>query len=187
MDIPWHSPEALKFVTNVGLITSHGPHGDNVMSAEWTHQVSYSPGLIAVCLAHSRTTVENIQKTKVFGVNLAALDQNVLTSVSGNSHGNEVDKINTLKELGVTFYPGKKTPCLMISGAALNVECKVVEIIKLGDHTMIVGEALDVQIGDKEPIVFHGGKYWKFGDNIPRPDEKTMEKIKMIVEKNRKK
>ncbi|MBI2110294.1 hypothetical protein HYT51_00760, partial [Candidatus Woesearchaeota archaeon] len=47
VDLPWGDPRTIKFVTNVGLITSTGPHGDNVMSAEWTHQVSYSPGLIA--------------------------------------------------------------------------------------------------------------------------------------------
>ena len=38
----------VQFLTNVGLITSDGPYGPNVMAAEWTHHISYSPGLIAV-------------------------------------------------------------------------------------------------------------------------------------------
>ena len=41
MDIPWGSEGTRKFVTNVGLITSDDPHGNNIMAAEWTHLVSY--------------------------------------------------------------------------------------------------------------------------------------------------
>ncbi len=29
-----------KFVTNVGLVTSNGPHGQNIMACEWTHQAT---------------------------------------------------------------------------------------------------------------------------------------------------
>ena len=50
MDLPWGDDCSKKFVTNVGLITSDGPHGPNIMACEWTHHVSYSPGLIAVCI-----------------------------------------------------------------------------------------------------------------------------------------
>jgi hypothetical protein len=32
-----------KFITNVGLITSNGPFGADVMGCEWTHHVSYNP------------------------------------------------------------------------------------------------------------------------------------------------
>ena len=77
MDLPWGSDYAKKFVTNVGLITTTGPKGDNIMAAEWTHQVSYSPGLIAVCIKPDETNNANISKSKEFGVNLCADDQNV--------------------------------------------------------------------------------------------------------------
>ena len=48
MDIQWNDRRTRQFVTNVGLITSDGPYGADVMSAEWTHHMSYSPCLIAV-------------------------------------------------------------------------------------------------------------------------------------------
>jgi len=40
------------------------------MACEWTHHLSYRPGLIAVYLGPNKTTVENIMTTKEFGVNL---------------------------------------------------------------------------------------------------------------------
>ena len=64
MDLPWGEERNKQFVTNVGLITSNGPNGHDIMSAEWTHHVSYSPGLIAVCVNFHDATHENIKATK---------------------------------------------------------------------------------------------------------------------------
>ena len=187
MDIPWGSDSAKKFITNVGLITSSGPHGDNIMSAEWTHQVSYQPGLILISLKTTEATYDNIIKSKEFGVNLSAQDQNVLASVAGGSSGKNVDKIAVLKELGFKFFKAKKIKALMVEGAALNVECKLVDKIKVGDHVAFIGEAVEVYpAAQKETLVYHGQKFWKFGENIPWPSENEMSKIKAIVEKHAK-
>ncbi len=186
MDIPWGSAEALKFITNVGLITSDGPHGPNIMAAEWTHHVSYSPGLITVCFGPNRTTLENIRATKKFGVSLAANDQNVISSVAGGAKGMDTDKINALHELGFRFYTGK-TGLIMVEGATLNAECKVINEIQLGDHTMVVGEVIEMRVNSKEPLAYHQGKYWMLEKNIEKPSDKEQERISAIVEKHRKK
>lgn len=186
MDLPWGDEKTVKFVTNVGLITSNGPDGHNIQAAEWTHHVSYSPGLIAVCLGKDRTTRENILATKEFGVSLAAADQNIMSSVAGGSHGKDVDKIKALEELGFKFYKAKKINTLMVEGAALNAECKVVNVIELGDHTMFVGEVQEATAGKKEPLVYHGLKFWKLGEAITKPAVSELGKIKSTVEKFRK-
>ena len=108
MDLPWGEERTKQFVTNVGLITSNGPNGHDIMACEWTHHVSYSPGLIADCINRTDATHENIEKTKQFGVNLAASDQNTLSSVAGGYHGKDYDKIAALKELGYKFFKAKK-------------------------------------------------------------------------------
>ena len=187
MDLPWGDEKTIKFITNVGLITSTGPYGDNIMAAEWTHHVSYSPGLIAVCVGHNKATEENIRKTKEFGVNICATDQSVMASVSGGSSGKNVDKISALKELGFKFHKANKINVLMVEGAVLNIECKLFKEIELGDHTMFVGEVIEVSINkDKEPLAYHKVKYWKIGENIPKPPQEELEKIKAIVQKNSK-
>jgi hypothetical protein len=48
MELSWNDRRTRQFLTNVGLITTDGPYGPNVMAAEWTHHVSYSPSLIAI-------------------------------------------------------------------------------------------------------------------------------------------
>ena len=186
MDISWGSDAARKFATNVGLTTSSGPFGYNIMATEWTHHVSYEPGLIAVCLRPEHATTENIRKTKVFGVSLCAFDQNVVSSVSGNNSCKDVDKIKILKELGVEFYKAKKIDVLMVKGAALNVECKLVKEIELGDHIMFVGEALEVSSSEKDPLALSKGKYWKLTENIQKPAQGDLDKIEKVVEKHKK-
>lgn len=41
MELPWNDPRSNKFATTIGLITSDGPYGPNIMACEWTHHLSY--------------------------------------------------------------------------------------------------------------------------------------------------
>ncbi len=189
VDIPWGSDEAKAFITNVGLITSTGKLGDNIMAAEWTHHISYSPGMIAVCINKAnQATAVNIKEIKQFGVNITATDQNVIASIAGNAHGQNVDKMKVLKDLGIKFSKAKHSKVLMVEGAVLQVECKLIrEIADLGSHTIFIGEALSVVHNkSKEPLAYHLGKYYKLNETISKPSEETLVKIKQLVEKHKK-
>ncbi|MGI0082912.1 MAG: flavin reductase family protein [Nitrosopumilaceae archaeon] len=187
MDLPWGDERTKQFVTNVGLITTDGSFGPDVMACEWTHHVSYSPGLIAVCIRPNDATHANIRDTKQFGVSLCAADQSVMSSVAGGNSGKAVDKIKALQELGFKFYKAQKIKPPMVDEAALNVECKLFQEISLGDHTMFVGEVVEASTNsDKEPLAYSKGKYWKIGQNIEKPSAEELERIKKVVEKFRK-
>lgn len=184
MNLPWGDERTKMFVTNLGLITSDGPIGPNMMTAEWTHHISYEPGLIAVCVNPRDGTHENIAATKEFGVNIAASDQNVLASVAGGSSGRKVNKMKVLEELGFKFYPAKNIKISMLEGAALNIECKLVQQIPLGDHTMFVGEVLDAKVNSgKAALVFSQGQFWKFGEPIQKPPQEELDRISALVQK----
>jgi len=153
------------------------------MAAEWTHHISYAPSLIVVNIRSDDATAENINETKEFGVNLAAEDQNILCSIAGKYTGKQVDKISIFKELGIVFYKAKKIKAPMIKGAAMNAECRLVKQEALGDHTMFVGEVVEISADENiRPLVYHNGKYWKLGDNISKPPQEILDKIKKIAE-----
>jgi flavin reductase (DIM6/NTAB) family NADH-FMN oxidoreductase RutF len=188
MDFPWGSDYHKKFITNVGLITSNGPHGKNIMAAEWTYLVSYSPAHILISLGHGKATTENILKTKIFGVSIAAEDQNWVSSVAGGSTGRDTSKVAALEELGVTFSTGKKLEVLLVEGSALQAECKVIDIIdKGGDHTLVLGEVVSGSFSEKKPLAYHENKYWKMNTQIEKPNDARREKIKNIVATHAKK
>jgi len=186
MDLPWGDEKTKKFITNVGLVTSDGPNGKDIMACEWTHHVSYSPGLVVICLAPNHATTQNIRETKEFGICLAGVDQNILSSISGGSSGKDYDKIEALKEMGFSFYQGEKINVLMVKDTALSLELKLVQEVTLGDHVMLVGEVLDSKIGKTEPLGLHNGQYWKMTDSIDRVSQEVRDKNSSILEKHKK-
>ena len=72
MDLQWNDRRTRQFLTNVGLITTNGPLGPDIMAAEWTHHISYSPSLISVNIRGHDATARNIETSKEFGVNIAS-------------------------------------------------------------------------------------------------------------------
>jgi flavin reductase (DIM6/NTAB) family NADH-FMN oxidoreductase RutF len=188
MHLAWNDRRTRQFITNVGLITSNGPAGVDIMSAEWTHHISYSPSLIAINVRGHDATAENIQSSREFGVNLAAADQNVVCSVAGRYSGRETGKISLIKEAGlIVFYTAKSINTLMIQGAAMNAECKLVKQEELGDHIMFVGEVVEITADENiKPLIYHNGKYRHLGEDISKPSAKVLTKIeKLAVKYNR--
>src|SRR5574341_1580295 len=81
------------FATGVGLITSTGKNGPNVMAAEWTLHISYDPMLIAIFIHRGEATYENIMQTREFGVNMSTDQQASLVNISGGYSRKEIDKL----------------------------------------------------------------------------------------------
>src|SRR5579872_2489972 len=123
------------FMTGVSLITSYGPHGKNVMAAEWTMQISYNPLLIAVFIHKGSSTLSNIKSTKKFGINLSSEKQSTLVSIAGGYSRKEIDKLKINDLFKIT--ESRKTHLPMICGCIVNAECKLVVIKKIGDHDMV--------------------------------------------------
>lgn len=171
------------FATTVGLITTKGSKGRNVMAAEWTMHISYEPMLIAV-FVHDSPTYWNIQETQVFGVNIASDDQAELVNIAGGYSGTEIDKLG-IPNIFKT-YDAKHIDVPMIKGCALNAECKVTMIEKIGDHIMVVGEAVSATFDEKKfPLIYTRGNYRKLsaskipsGRKVVRVTAEQMSKFK---------
>ena len=188
MDLLWNDRRTRQFVTNVGLITSHGPLGPNIMAAEWTHHISYSPSLIAVNIRGHDASAQSIKESNEFGVNIAAENQNVICSLAGKYKGIHVDKISVLKEAGIAaFYNAKRLSkeVPMLVGAAMNAECKLVKQEELGDHIMFVGEVIEISADENiRPLLYHNGSYWRLGEAIIKSQPDVLNRIGELAKKH---
>ena len=89
--------------------------------------------------------------------------------------------------MGYSLYKAKNIDVFMVEGAGLNVECKLVREIILGDHITFIGEAVNVKIDTvKEPLVYHNGQYWKLGEPLQKPTPETMDLVNKTVAKYKK-
>ena len=187
MHLAWNDRRTRQFITNVGLITSNGTIGPDIMAAEWTHHISYSPSLIAINVRGHDATAENIQSSKEFGISIAGENQNVVCSVAGRYGGRQIDKIRLLKEAGIAnFYESKSINVPMIHDAAMNAECRLMKYEELGDHIMFVGEIVEIAANENiKPLVYHNGRYWRLEENVLSPHSEIKETIEKLSEKYR--
>lgn len=186
MDIAWNDDRTQALVRNVGLITSKGPAGENIMAAEWTHLVAHEPAMIMVHAWKDTATAQNIAATNVFGANIAAENQNWVASLAGGSSGYDVDKVAALRELGVEFYPAEKIDGFMIKNAAVNLECEVVDEIDVAGYRVFIGRVVALCGTNQNPLVYSHGKYVRRGEHIQKPDEKTRKHFQSVLRKHRK-
>jgi flavin reductase (DIM6/NTAB) family NADH-FMN oxidoreductase RutF len=183
-DMPWGDPRSVKFITNVGLITSRGPFGENVMACEFTHHINYKPSVIVIGVNPKDATHDNISKTKEFGVSLAAFDQGSLASLAGGNTARKIDKIKFLKKIGFKFFKARKIKTLMVKDAVMHAECKLIKKIRMTDHTIFIGSVQVAYIKrDVDPLVYHKGKYLKVGKQHKKPSKAQRKKWKELAEK----
>ncbi len=155
---------ARHFITTVALITTQGEHGPNVMSAEWTFNVSYNPMRIIILVHSADATHDNIVETKEFGANFASEEQAILANLAGAYTGKEVSKLSS--ELFHT-YPAKKIRAPMILGCFLNAECRLLQTFETGDHTMFLADVIEIHYDvNKNPLLYGQRKYWSLGPAI---------------------
>jgi flavin reductase (DIM6/NTAB) family NADH-FMN oxidoreductase RutF len=132
---------------------------------------SGKPTLVGVGIAPSRYSYELIRQSKEYVVN--AVDENLIeaTRICGEKSGREVDKFEMAK---LTPEKGSKVKAPLIKESPVNIECKVVKEVEVGDHIWFIGEVLAAHVrkGYKwnEGLLFKwigkDGFFYKVGEEI---------------------
>lgn len=186
VNILFEDPLRGGIVSQIGLITSQDRHGvRNIMAAEWAYQVSYEPSFFAVHISYSRKTLANLKECRFFGVSTVAEDQGWISSISGNHHGDEMDKMGALMELGVEFREHEETMVWTVQGSAIEMVLELVDFTPIGDHAMVLGKVIWAHRSDheKKPLLYHLGKYFAMGEQLHKPAPERMAEIDAAIKK----
>ncbi len=147
----------------------------NLMMASWVGIVSKTPPTMAVSLHHGRKTYANIVAEKSFSVNVVPSELVVAADACGLASGNNVDKRSLT---GLKMSPGMLNGVSIVEDSPLNVECRYLREVELGDYRLVMGEIIEVHACDKafneqgqadvtvfDPLVYLGGlrEYWSLG------------------------
>lgn len=140
-----------KFATGVTVLTTlqdGAPHG---MTANAFMSVSLDPKLVAISIGHKARFLEKVTEARKFGVSILAADQECYSRVfAGQTDG--LPQFVDLAGMPV------------LDGAVVQLACEVVSTHIEGDHTLFIGRVVDIQIEDKNPLLFFGGKYRKLAE-----------------------
>lgn len=158
------------------LIATQNDAGDvNLMMASWVGIVSKTPPTIAVSLNRDRHTYANIKATGVFSVNVVPSRMAQVADACGLASGKQVDK-RQLTSLDVS--PGTLEGVSLVDDSPLNVECRYVREVELGDYRLVMAEIVEIHACEEafteqgeadvkvfDPLVYLGGmrEYWSLG------------------------
>jgi flavin reductase (DIM6/NTAB) family NADH-FMN oxidoreductase RutF len=153
-------------LTSVALVTVSTGERDNVMACEWATMVSHAPMCFTISVHPRHATHDLLIEAGEFGLSFCSDAQAHLSHVSGSNSLHDVDKWQLAE---FPTYPASRIEAPMIDDAVLNVECRIIGTHRLG-HTLFIGEAVWARYNlAKSPLIFHGGKYFGVGPQIPKP------------------
>lgn len=137
----------------VALVTSVDKNGKvNVAPFAWVSTASKDPALVTVSIAPSRYSHECITHSGEFVLNLPGMDMAEVVNFCGTCSGRDVDKI---AESGLNVIDSLKVTPPRIEECATHLECKVVDSLTTGDHTVFVGEVMAMSCDDD--VLLEGG------------------------------
>lgn len=120
----------------VALVTAKFNEKQNIMAAGWHSYISYEPPIYGVSIAKERYTYDLIVNSKEFAINFVSAEHVHYIQHCGITSGRDTDKFS---ELGIKVQNGKTISAPILSDAYVAYECKVTDIIPIGDHDWIVG------------------------------------------------
>lgn len=145
------------------------PDKTGAITLAWTTPLSIKPPLFGVVIGPSRHTHDIIKRAGVFTVNILPLDYLKETEWVGRHSGKRLE--DKLAEAGLTAKPGKSSGhAVSIAEALASFECRVVDEITTGDHTLFVGEVVHAEASteffdeekgwdfDKTQLIYHAGR-----------------------------
>jgi len=123
----------------VVLITSAYKDQANVMTVAWHMPVSSRPPLVAIAVAESRFTDELIRRSEEFVINIPPRSLLKAVDLCGSVSGRDADKF---KLAGLSRASAAKVRAPLIDECISHLECGVVNVFRVGDHDIFVGEVL---------------------------------------------
>lgn len=117
----------------------------NIITVAWAGTVCSDPAMVSVSVRPERYSYDIINETGEFVVNLVTKDLVFATDYCGVKSGRDVDKY---KEMKLTPLTSQKVSAPGIAESPVNIECRVVQKLSLGSHTMFVGEVVNVTVED---------------------------------------
>ena len=148
----------------------------NIVTVAWTGTICSDPAMVSISVRPERYSHDIIEETGEFGINLVTKDLTYATDYCGVRSGRDVDKF---KEMNLTPLPSKMIDAVGIEESPVNIECKVVEVKKLGSHDMFIAEVVNVTVDDRymdenkkfnlndsDLVAYSHGEYFTLGEKI---------------------
>ena len=140
------------FATGVTVITTHDGKGELFgLTANAVSSVSLNPPLVLCCIDKGAESYAAFGSSRVFAVNILSSEQEVVSRNFAKSGGDKFAGVGY--RLGGTGAP-------LLHDVLAHLECEVRYDFDCGDHTIYVGEPIDMAMDQEtDPLLYFRGGY----------------------------
>lgn len=117
----------------------------NIVTLAWSMPTSHKPPLVVLSVSPKRHSHRLIEETGEFVVNVPTMEIAKETMFCGRISGRECDKF---KDAPLTALPAKKVQAPIIKECVAHLECRLIQKVTTGDHTLFVGEVLAAYVNE---------------------------------------
>lgn len=130
-----------------GLYAIGVARGDerNAFTANWVMQTSFDPPMVAVAVESDGKSIGMMRESKAFSVNVYEHEQRREAGRLARPAAKAPEKLEEFR------HRDGETGAPVLADALGFVECRIVEEVEAGDHTLVVGEVVGAG-------VFHEGE-----------------------------
>jgi flavin reductase (DIM6/NTAB) family NADH-FMN oxidoreductase RutF len=140
----WPSGVAIVAATKDGQL--HGMTASSLVS------VSLVPPLLSVCCDLETRTLELIQAVRRFGVTVLARNQEALSNRFASK------ALEDVRFEGQSYHLGQHG-CPLLDGGVAEFECSLSDVVRAGDHDIVLGQVISARALAGEPLVYWAGGY----------------------------
>lgn len=143
-----------------GLYVCGVRDGENLngFTVSWLMQSSFKPPLVVNCVKQDSGSHAMIQNSGVFAISFLDSEQKDLAAKFFKPQSRVGNKL-----ADVEFYEGEETGCPILSDALGYIECRVVDSVEKGDHTVFVGEVVGASVHREGNQLLLENTGWQYG------------------------
>jgi 3-hydroxy-9,10-secoandrosta-1,3,5(10)-triene-9,17-dione monooxygenase reductase component len=140
-----------RFATGVTIITTvNAADTDIGLTVNSFSSVSLAPPMVLWSLSRNSGSFAAFMAAQHFAVHVLAIDQRELATRFSTRGADRFAGLSP--ERGVDHIA-------LLDGCTARFECRTVFRYEGGDHMIFVGEVLQFEHWEREPLVFHGGRF----------------------------
>ena len=141
------------FATGITIVTA-SEEGEPVgFSCQSFAALSLDPPMVILAPAKSSTSWPRIAEAGAFAVNILAEHQEAICLNFAVSGGDKFD--------GVAWTAGT-TGAPLIKGSLATIECTLGAIYEGGDHELVTGHVVAMEVGSGSPLLFYRSGFGRF-------------------------
>lgn len=147
------------FATGVTVITTYAGGVHHALTCNSFTSVSLNPVLVLFCVVRDARLHDAVLSTGTWGVSVLGTHQQELSrwfATRGRPADGQFD--------GVAHHQGSHTGSMLLDEAIATMECRTTAAHPAGDHTVVVGEVLSIDMPspESEPLLYFQGRYRAF-------------------------